>query len=439
MMRRLRLTFVFVLALGLAPNILANAQQAPPQPGIPAGTVITQDNWQQYKDFMSLGLQGMWAGTFGGWKFPPDFQMPVGPTRHYPPPAQFLKYTEQYSPQVRIVTLPNGRHILQNYVAGLPFPNPQEPMKGWKILANDWYAYVPAVICNDSSGQVFRDREGNVNTNTIVVSLHIYDHVADPGLPIRDPNNLNLYYTEYFELSAPEQARYTAILTVYYQDQTKDEDTFIFVPALRRTLRLSSTARCSPVFGSDATNDDTRHGAFNGNITKFDATFLGDKRILVQPDPDNIKSGFLDNFEPPFFFPKPSANIGLWEIRDSYVIDARHIPSLAAGYCYGKRVMYCDKESSNARWAELYDANMKLWKIFYDPQAQIEVPGEGRFWTNGGWGEIFDLQNLHLTWVHLSGPTGPWRAGANCKNVDGVDLTDPVRYGSVRGLSEIMR
>jgi hypothetical protein len=432
--RRLAPVALFALLLPLP----ALAQQGA-SGTIPPGTVLTQENWQQYKAFMPTALQGMWEGTFGGWKFPPDFQMPVGATHHYPPPPQFLKYTEQYSPQVRIVTLPNGRHILQNYVAGLPFPNPQEPMKGWKILANDWYAYVPAIICNDSVGQVFRDREGNVTSNLSIVSLHIYDHVADPGMPIQDPNNADLYYTEFFELVAPEQARYTAILTVYYRDQTKDEDTFIFVPALRRTLRLSSTARCSPVFGSDATNDDTRHGAFNGNITKFDAQFLGDQKVLVQPNPDNAKSGFLENFEAPFFFPKPTANIGDWEVRDAYVIDARHIPSLAAGYCYGKRVMYCDKESSNAKWAELYDANMKFWKIFYDPQSLIQVPGVGRYWTNGGWGELFDVQNQHLTWVHLSGPTGPFRANADCRNVNGVDLTDPTRYGSVRGLSEIMR
>src|SRR5260370_14169 len=178
-----RLIFATLLILALsAPLPAACAESA--AVSIPPGTVITQQNWQQYKDFMNPALQGMWAGTYG-WKFPPDFQMPIGPTRHYPPPPQFLKYTEQYSSQVRIETLPNGRHILQNYVAGLPFPNPQEPMKGWKILANNWYAYVPAVICNDSGGQVLRDRDGNVTYNELIASLHIYDHVYDPGMPSR--------------------------------------------------------------------------------------------------------------------------------------------------------------------------------------------------------------------------------------------------------------
>jgi hypothetical protein len=402
---------------------------------IPPGTVITEQNWEQYKQFMNPGLQALWAGTYT-WKLGPDFRMEIGPTHHYPPPPTYAKYTEEYSSKVKIETLPDGRHILKDYVAGLPFPNPQEPMKGWKILANDWYAYVPAIICNDSTGQVFRDRMGNVTSNLFVVVLHIYDHVADAGMPISDPTNTGVYYTEYFELTKPEQARYTAILTVYYRDQTRNEDTFLFVPALRRTLRLSTAARCSPVFGSDATNDDTRHGAFNGNITKFDATWLGDRKVILQPNPDVIKSGDIDNFIPPLYFPKPE--IGKWEVRDVDVIDARHIPSLRKGYCYGKRIMYCDKESHNAKWAELYDENMKLWKIFYDPQGMVKT-SEGEFWTNQAWGTIIDVQNVHESWVHLSGPTGPFRANADCANVDGLNLTDAGRYGSVSGLSEIMR
>jgi hypothetical protein len=69
----------------------------------------------------------------------------------------------------------------------------------------------------------------------------------------------------------------------------------------------------------------------------------------------------------------------------------------------------------------------------------VKVPGEGDYWTNGGWGTIIDVQNVHETWVHLSGPTGVFRANSECSNVNGMNLTDSGRYGSVSGLSEIMR
>jgi hypothetical protein len=50
----------------------------------------------------------------------------------------FVLATEKYGGQAQAVVLPDGRHDIRNYVAGMPFPNPSEPNKGWKILADDW-------------------------------------------------------------------------------------------------------------------------------------------------------------------------------------------------------------------------------------------------------------------------------------------------------------
>ena len=58
----------------------------------------------------------------------------------------------------------------------------------------------------------------------------------------------------------PEQSKYTAVLTLLYQDNLKDDDDYAFIPALRRSLRLSSSARCSPVLGTDIVRDDQRVG-----------------------------------------------------------------------------------------------------------------------------------------------------------------------------------
>ena len=40
----------------------------------------------------------------------------------------------------------------------------------------------------------------------------------------------------------------------------------------------------------------------------------------------------------PLGWPQPTW--GKWQVRDAYVISASKVPSEAAGYCYGKRVMY---------------------------------------------------------------------------------------------------
>src|SRR5271154_846114 len=90
--------------------------------------VITQQNWHQYAQYMPEGLKALFSGNYF-WKFPADFQMVVTPTTEYRNPSLYEKDTEEYSRDVKIVDLPDGGHNISGYVAGLPFPNPQEPLR----------------------------------------------------------------------------------------------------------------------------------------------------------------------------------------------------------------------------------------------------------------------------------------------------------------------
>ena len=53
----------------------------------PPGTVITMQNWQQYKDVMEQGLQILFSGQYF-WKFPADFQMEICQTHDFPLPKK---------------------------------------------------------------------------------------------------------------------------------------------------------------------------------------------------------------------------------------------------------------------------------------------------------------------------------------------------------------
>lgn len=430
-----RRTALAVLVLLLAVALPLTAGAADPQSPVPPGTIINTSNWRQYKQYMTNGMQALWAGTYH-WKFPSDFQIVIEPTKTYPLGSkQYIENTEKYAGQVRIVSLPNGGHNLENYTAGCPFPNPQEPLKGWKVLVNDWFAYQPYELCGSNIAQWFQDRFGNVSYNTVIFAERRMAHISDPGQPLYDNRAPNADFIQYAEEVTPEQAKYTAILSIWPRDLSQNIDTYLFVPALRRTLRLSTSARCSPAFGSDFTYDDTRHGAFNGNITQFDAKFIRDQKIMESVEYNAFEAQVptnASNFYQGIWFSKPS--LAKWQVRDSYMIDVRRVPALAAGYCYGSRILYVDKDVMQSMWADLYDANMKLWKIDYDPQAIINVPQVGRIWTNYGWGDIFDVQNEHMTFVTL-----PMFANQQCQNVNGADMTNVNRYFSVNGLSQIMR
>src|SRR5207244_10366096 len=58
----------------------ANGPDHAPQSAdtIPPGTIITMQNWQNFRQFMPDGMAAMFEGKYF-WKMPPDVQMEVGP------------------------------------------------------------------------------------------------------------------------------------------------------------------------------------------------------------------------------------------------------------------------------------------------------------------------------------------------------------------------
>jgi hypothetical protein len=399
-----------------------------PQPG----TVITMQNWQQYKNSMQEGLQILFAGQYF-WKFPADFQLEIGPTHDYPLPKRYLEDTEKYSKLVEIVDLPDGGRSIKGYVAGLPFPNPSDPQKAWKILVNSWFEYVPHITCAPNNHVFLLDRFGNRTTETTATVYRQFSFASDPGVPTMDPSGGGIYYAEYTRVLQPEQSRYTTQLTLYYTDPAKSEDLFLFIPALRRTLRLSAASRCSPFVGTDFIQDDVKQ-LFNGGIARFDATLAGEPKILAITVADDKDSSDMNNYYPMLF---PMPKVGKWEVRDSYLLDVRRIASQRTGYCIGKRMLSVDKQQLTQSWADLYDENMKYWKSISFQQIAHDVPGVGAVMYTGdyivsGW----DQQNNHASgWI----ANPPFGTNELCSNLGGINYTDSKLYSSVSGLSSIMQ
>ncbi len=404
--------------------------------GIASGTTITTSNWQQYRQFMPEGMQALFEGKYA-WKMPPDVQIVVGPTVIHPLPTGYVEATNKYAPKVQMVALPDGGFTIKDYVAGAPFPNPSEPHKGWKVLADVWFRYIPHIIAAtqaEPTSFCLQDRYDNITCDKTIFVYHQLMHNTDPGVPRDNPEAAGRWYTEWSMIVEPEQLKYTASLTLLYDDLTKPQDTYAFVPELRRVLRQNASSRCGPVFGSDFTRDDVRYG-FNGEIPTFSSKYLRDQKILALSD-YNMKAGaFPAEYYMPLGWPKPSW--GQWELRDTYVIDVRRLPSQAQGYCYGKRVMYVDKETFAPLWEDLYDVQGKFWKIMMQcPRARM-VPGLGiQTVTGSSVSAIWDLQNRHA--ARFVDPTNDGRDVLMNQQVP-VAYQSIERYGGPTGLNEIMR
>jgi Protein of unknown function (DUF1329) len=405
----------------------------------PVGTTITMSNWQQYKSVMPLGMQKLFEGTYG-WKMPADVSIPVGPAHLGGNlPKTWVEATEKYGAQTGVEVLPNGHYQIKNYYGGTPFPNPQEPHKGWKTLANVFWAFVPALYVNSPQnyGTVWAiDRFGNVAPSSFDVVYRWSAYITDAGFPHEETYAPGSWYTEWGMQETPEQARYTASLSIYYQNQESNPfpDTYVFVPALRRSLRLSTASRCSPVFGFDWAYDDAKTNGFNGSTSVYDADYLGDRKILTLAVFNQEGAVYPQGYDLPLGWPKPSW--GQWELRPMAVADAHRIPSEAAGYCYSSRVLYADKEFWNADWVDLYDANHKLWKSISYFNDIGDVPGIGHTW-DGVSSMAWDLQNTHMTlW---SGFANPMKVKPYLNFNAPKEYFNGVKYGSPAGLMQIMR
>jgi Protein of unknown function (DUF1329) len=426
----------------------AQPQAASEQGTIPAGTVITSANWQQYKAFMSQGMAALFEGT-RFWKMPKDLVIEVGPTISIPLPKKYLDDTEKYSGRVQLTQLPTGGYVPRGYVAGIPFPKPLEgdpALIGQRVFWNSYYRYQPRV--QRAPGYSYTlDRYGNMTqtseANTVISQLAFLSDVdSPPTVPEAGP----YYFARYTEQVAPEQGKYSAILDLIPADPTALDELYEYVPTLRKSLRLSQAARCAPVFGSDYLIDD-ENGGPPGLPQLFEIRYLGEKKILAleHATPAAFDSpGTPAQLDERYYykgssgvvpFSKPA--MGKWELRDTYVVSLRRLPQFAKGYCYGDRILYIDKENYfGAGAVDLYDATGGLYKaqlVFLYPAPIPRTKGDVAELLSGPYtGFLVNLKNKHVT----------VEPGLNsCINVDCAKdgYLDVTRYASPEGLMKIGR
>jgi hypothetical protein len=399
---------------------------------IAAGTVITMHNWQQYRQYMSDGVRALFEGKYF-WKMPADVRIEVGPTVVHPPPRNYLAATEKYSGQVSVRELADGGLTMQGYRGGIPFPKPAEPHKGWKILTDTYFRYMPHLTVINHAGSCSIDSNRDISCAGGDVVYRQMSFNTDSGVPATMRGFQDEFWTQWYIVTEPEQMRYTASLTIAYADMQRPEELYAFIPSLRRYQPVSSLARCSQTAGMDFTPDDYRAG-FDANLTQMKVDYAGEKKVLAL-----LLSGmpgkYPDAYDMPLGWPRPSW--GKWQLRDVYVVSASKLRKFAGGYCYGKRVMYIDQATFATYWEELYDPAMRPWKTVGLFLHAVDVPGIGPVdESNSLIYAFWDVSNNHASF--LGDPTDkgyPVYVNDQVPN----EYRDVRRYSTPAGLNLIMR
>jgi len=397
----------------------------------PVGARVTIQNWQKYREYMPDGMAALFEGKYF-WKMPADAEMEVGPTVVHPLPKNYLDATEKFAGQAKLVDLPDGRLTMSNYQGGVPFPNPAEPHRGWKVLANLWFRYQPHVTVNMNGVVCTMDSNSSISCKA---GVKVYRQLAfntDPGIPAAIPGGEGKYFTQYETVKEPEQERYTTVLTISYADLTRQEDVYVFIPSLRRYQPMSPNARCSADLGTDETPDDRRFG-FNTNLTRINAEFIGEKKILALVDYTIPAGRFPANYYMPLGWPMRSW--GKWQLRDVYVVSVAK-PASEAAHCLGKKVVYVDKATSAPLWEDLYDDKLQPWRFVGIFPRTLDVPNIGPVLTSNSMVYGFwDVKFSHATIFAEPGEGEPFYTNQQAPN----DFLDVERYTTPGGLSMIMR
>jgi hypothetical protein len=371
---------------------------AGPNESIPQGTKITTQNWQQYRRFLPIGLQALYSGQYF-WKIgsDPDYAITVGPTIPIALPQQYRKDTEKYSGQVKLRQLGNGGYTIDGYVAGVPFPDPSGPNKGEEIGYNIRERYHPFLIHYLTNSHTI-DRFHSVSLTKGDINTWRLSSLSEPDMPKNLPYANGVQIVSRFFDFQPEQVKYTTQLAQVFSDPQRVQEIYVFLPSLRRSLRLSSAARCSPILGTDWVQDDNGLG-FNLQWPNFKVRYLGEHKMLAMMHMDPVArfrddSYHLANSSMPSW-PKPVE--GNWELRDAEVIVLTPTDDLK-GYCYQEKVFYVDKQTWQPFNVDIYDVQNHLWKTDYALITPLPINETEKAVVPGSFNEVMvDLQNAHLS------------------------------------------
>jgi hypothetical protein len=441
---RLLATFALVIALHIAtPSGSAVAAEVSPAltDTIPVGTVITGANWQRYSRFMPAGMQAIFAGDHF-WRMPPDVRIEIGEAIPIALPRRYLEDTASHAKQVTLTRVPEGGYVPAGYVAGIPFPQPDKDpaLAPYEIFYDAYYHYAPRLQRNFSCNYT-SDSYGNFTQTVTADSVYSQlMHLSDAGFPQTVPDSGGYFLVKYYQQISPEQGKYTTSLDLTWADVTLLDDIYMYLPSARRPIRMSEASRCSPLTGGDFTWEESNNGP-PSLPQEYKITYTGTKRMMVLAhlDPKVFEScGTASGLPSDYFYrgdkgvvPWPRPALGKWEMRDVYVIEMSRLPAYASGYCYGRRVIYVDKETLYPLTIDLYDLAGGLYKLWLGLQTPLRVPDTGAALGVNGGTELLvvNFKDKHLTVATAAHP---------CFNTDcNAQYLDTGRYASPQGLSKI--
>jgi len=343
-----------VLLCGLVPAMPVPAAE-PPAPG----TILDSANIAEYAEFIDETLVDLISDG--------KFTLEVGASEPFPVHPAFAAATEAHRGEA---SLPSEPGVLLDYVAGRPFPDPpdpDDPRAGDKLAWNLRYNYAgDAGTVKPFYWQYRNMNSGKIERELSFAAMNLrFKHriVMDP-IPDLPDNQSQIYNGLYLQVLDPSDIRNTQVLIHRLEDDTRQEEGWLYLGTQRRVRRLPTGQNTDSFLGSDIMIEDFL--GYNGRLMDMEWRYIDTLEVLLPfYRHDDIELSdrtagtdgfrFIDFFGQGNCFPKVK-----WQYRKAYLLEA--IPKWDQ-HPLSKRLYYVDAETYAPAYGRLYDRSGTLWKF----------------------------------------------------------------------------
>jgi hypothetical protein len=365
MIKKPYIHLALALALAVLCASLSFAQEMPAP-----GTTIDKSNYKKYAHLFPAEYLPMFEDGFGGIFTPLKVTVATTP-QNFQMPKAFEAMSAKNKGKFGI---DKDGYITGGFDwNGFPFPDLQrnDPNFLQKLMWNYDNRYLFDSVENKVGPTVTKRRGGTVQFSSAHnMMVNFAGRIVQSPKPVMETpikaRSVTIFYILY-----PEAVKDMNTLGYRYLDPTKSDDTYLYIPALRRVLRAESGQRSVPLQGSTQALDD--FSGFNGRIQSFTYKLVGEQKVLgcLNSELENrmLNAGLTK---------APSllhATKG-YEVRDCYVID---IFAKDTKYPQGRKRIWLDKTLLNIYYSIAWDKAGKVWKVWDVTYMPFDLPGGDRF------------------------------------------------------------
>jgi hypothetical protein len=170
-------------------------------------------------------------------------------------------------------------------VYGLPFKiDPADPHAGVKAIWNAYYSLWRVASTEDMLALDWVGKKGLERQAVMEARTLYYEGVPKSHAPKQNP--LDLAAQQHAIVTSPADLNGTASLLWRFHDPDKEDESWTYVPALRRVRKISPTNRSDGFLGSDLSQDDGSF--FDGKPESFTWKLVGEREGYVLADPASL-------------------------------------------------------------------------------------------------------------------------------------------------------